>query len=132
MSYLLDTNIVVHFFRNKFSVAEKLFKIELRNCAISELTLAELYYGAEKSLDATQNQLLIESFLSEVEIIPIISSLKLYAKEKVRLRKKGIMIGEFDLLIGVTAIVNKLIMVTENTGEFSRIDNIKLENWIVR
>jgi len=42
------------------------------------------------------------------------------------------MISDFDLLIGCTAIVNELIMITENITEFERISEIKIENWIVR
>ena len=42
------------------------------------------------------------------------------------------MISDFDLLIGCTALANNLIMVTENTREFSRIKNIRIENWITR
>jgi len=48
------------------------------------------------------------------------------------LRKKGLMISDFDLLIGSTAIANDLIMITENTNEFERISNIELENWVKR
>jgi len=49
MKYLLDSNICIHFFRGKYGVYEKLVSVELENCAISEITLAELYFGAEKS-----------------------------------------------------------------------------------
>lgn len=42
------------------------------------------------------------------------------------------MISDFDLLIGTTAIANELIMVSENTKEFNRIEKIKLENWVER
>lgn len=42
------------------------------------------------------------------------------------------MISDFDLLIGCTALGNNLIMVTENTKEFERIDKINLENWVKR
>ena len=42
------------------------------------------------------------------------------------------MISNFDLFIGCTALVNDLIMVTDNVREFERIDNITIENWIKR
>lgn len=56
----------------------------------------------------------------------------LYAKEKSRLRKAGKMISDLDLFIGCTAVENELIMVTENTNEFERISDIKIENWVNR
>jgi len=56
----------------------------------------------------------------------------MYGKEKARLSTLGKNIGDFDLLIGSTAVENELIMVTENTSEFERIKNIKIQNWIKR
>jgi tRNA(fMet)-specific endonuclease VapC len=51
MIYLLDTNICVHFFRGKFNLLSKFEEVGIDNCAISEITLAELVFGAEKSQD---------------------------------------------------------------------------------
>jgi len=51
MKYLLDTNICVHYLRGQFKLADKIQEVDLRNCAISEITLAELAYGAENSSD---------------------------------------------------------------------------------
>lgn len=55
MKYLLDSNICIHFFRNKFDIYKKLEAVGLKNCAISEITLAELIVGAEKSKNPTKN-----------------------------------------------------------------------------
>lgn len=132
MKYLLDTNICIHFFRGKYKLIEKLENIGINNCAISEITLAELVFGAENSLNPQKNHDIIEQFSKQITILPIYDSLRTYGVEKVRLRKSGTMISDFDLLIGSTAIEKDLIMVTENTKEFERISNIKLENWIKR
>ena len=68
-----------------------------------------------------------------LSIIPIFGCIKRYAKEKVRLRKLGKPINdEFDLLIGVTSVENKLTLVTDNTRHFENISGIKLENWFKR
>lgn len=59
--------------------------------------------------------------------------MKRYAKEKVRLKRLGKpMHDEFDLLIGVTAVENELMLVTDNTKDFDRIKGIKMENWVKR
>jgi len=47
-----------------------------------------------------------------------------------RLRSIGKIIGDLDLFIGSTSIVNNMIMVTRNTREFERLDGIRIENWI--
>jgi len=132
MKYLLDTNICIHFFRGDFNLIDKIEKVGLENCAISEITLAELFFGAENSKYPKKNHQLIDAFSEQVAILPILDAVLLYAKQKVKLRKAGKMISDFDLLIGATAVVNNLIMVTENLNEFNRIQNIDLENWVER
>lgn len=132
MRYLLDTNICIHFLRGKYEVAEKFETVYSNNFAISEITLAELVYGAENSDKPTKNHHLIEQLLNFVTVIPIYDSIMFYGKEKAKLRKAGKMISDLDLFRGCTAVENKLIMVTENTNEFSRISDIKIENWMDR
>jgi tRNA(fMet)-specific endonuclease VapC len=132
MKYLLDTNICIHFFRGQFNLIEQFEKVGLSDCAISEITLAELVFGAENSANPLKNHKIIDQFIEHLKILPIYSSIRFYATEKVRLRKQGIMISDFDLLIGSTAAVNDLIMVTENLGEYQRISKLKIENWVVR
>lgn len=132
MKYLLDSNICIHYFRDKFDIDKKLQNIGLKNCAISEITLAELIVGAEKSNNPTKNHRIIEIFATQLTVLPIFGVIQFYAKEKVRLQKQGNMVSDFDLLIGATATQNNMIMVTENVKEFKRIKNIKIENWVLR
>ena len=130
--YLLDTNICIYLFKGKYNLDKQFKKVGLKNCCISEITLAELKYGAECSNKAAENMEMINDFAKELTVIPIYNSLDLYAKEKSKLRKAGNLIDDFDILIGVTAIANNLILVTENEKHFSRISKIKIENWIKR
>ncbi|WP_439473748.1 type II toxin-antitoxin system VapC family toxin [Algoriphagus formosus] len=132
MKYLLDTNICIHFLRGKYELIEKFEQLGTENVAISEITLAELVFGAENSKNPQKNLDLVEVFANQVVILPIFSAIYLYGKEKARLRSKGLMISDFDLLIGCTALEKDLIMVTENLKEFQRISSIKLENWVTR
>ena len=132
MEYLLDTNICIHFFRGKHDLIDKLNEIGIENGAISEITLAELVFGAENSTQPEKNHNLIEKFVRQITILQIFDSIAQYGKQKARLRKQGLMISDFDLLIGCTAIENNLIMVTENVKEFERIEGIKIDNWINR
>ncbi|SEG51681.1 type II toxin-antitoxin system VapC family toxin [Algoriphagus boritolerans] len=132
MKYLLDTNICIHFLRGKFGMMEKFQELGTENFAISEVTFAELVFGAENSTNPKKNLELIEVFTDQVLILPIFSAIYLYGKEKARLRSIGLMISDFDLLIGCTAVDKDLIMVTENQKEFERISGIQLENWVKR
>jgi len=127
--YLLDTNIVIFLFKGNAAVTEKIKKAQLSSCFISEITIAELKYGAAKSNRPEYHNSIIDSFIQDVGIIPIYDALDEYAKEKVRLEKDGNRIDDFDLLIGVTSVVNNLILVTNNISHLNRINNIKIEDW---
>lgn len=131
MRYLLDTNICIYLFRGKYGIHDRIDSVGINNCCISEITLAELVYGAENSSNPKKNHRLIKLLTEQVPTLSIFDSILEYAMQKVRLRKQGIIISDFDLLIGATAIANKLVVVTQNVREFERLDGIKLENWAI-
>jgi tRNA(fMet)-specific endonuclease VapC len=130
MEYLLDTNICIYYFKGQFGLNDKIKKIGFEKFAISEITLAELYYGAEKSQFVNRNNVIIENFANKIKILPIINGIKIYGREKARLKTKGTIISDLDLLIGATAISNNLTLITRNTKEFERFENLKIQNWI--
>ena len=133
MQYLLDTNICVFFLRGKLNLDEIIKEKGRENCYISEITVVELRFGAENSDNPTKSHKAVDNFINGLSIIPIFGCIKKYAKEKVRLRKIGTPLhDEFDLLIGVTAIENKLTLVTDNVKDFERLEKIKIENWYKR
>jgi tRNA(fMet)-specific endonuclease VapC len=127
--YLIDTNTCIYFIKGLYNLKSKFEQIDPDNCFISEITLAELKYGVENSEKREKNQKVLDNFLTGIKIVPIYHSLDLYAKEKARLRKAGTPIDDFDLLIGVTSVTHNLVIVTNNTKEFVRIDGITLEDW---
>ena len=133
MQYLLDTNTCVFYLRGKLNLDEIIRDKGIDNFYISEITIVELRFGAENSDNPSKSHKSVDAFLNGLSIIPIFGCIKRYAKEKVRLRKIGKpMNDEFDLLIGVTSVENKLTLVTDNTKHFENISGIKLENWFKR
>lgn len=129
--YLLDTNICIYYIKGLHDLKSKFEEVGPENCFISEITLAELKFGVAKSKAKKKNQKALENFLSGIQILPIFPALDIYAAEKARLQKSGKIIDDFDLLIGATAISFELTMVTNNTSHFSRLTDIKLEDWTV-
>ena len=127
--YLLDTNICIYYIKGKFGLKEKFRIVKKENLFISEITLAELKFGVQNSESPKKNQATLEDFLTGIQIIPIFNSLDLYAEEKARLRKTGQTLDDFDLLIGVSSVANKMVLVTNNESHFERIKNIEIENW---
>lgn len=127
--YLLDTNICAYFFNGKFNLTEKIDEVGFDNCCVSEITIAELKYGIAKSTHKEKNQKALDTFQAKIDILPIFPVLDIYANEKARLKTKGRMLDDFDLLIGTTAIFNKLTLVTKNVSDFDRLDGIIIEDW---
>lgn len=127
--YLLDTNICIYFIKGLYTLDKKIESVRPENCFISEITVTELKFGVENSKHPNENRIVLTDFLEGIKIIPIFNSLDHYAKEKVRLKKAGKTIDDFDLLIGSTAVTNNLTVVTNNRKHFDRIKDIKIENW---
>ncbi|MBQ2344629.1 MAG: type II toxin-antitoxin system VapC family toxin [Prevotella sp.] len=130
--YLLDTNICISLLKNKYGIRETIIRVRPENCFVSEITLAELYYGAAKSNRRQDRMMDVDFIRNHFEILPIYPALSLYGDVKAVLEEKGNRLDDFDLLIGTTAIVNKLVMVSDNVKHLERIPKIVLDNWVVR
>lgn len=109
---------------------EQLQRVGWDNCCISEMTIAELLYGAECSNEVEETKKEVISFCADIEVIPVGLALSEYAYQKAKLRKKGTLIDDLDLLIGSTAVATDCVLVTENVKHLNRIENIQIENWI--
>ena len=111
---------------------QRLNRIGFEHCFICDVVLAELRYGAYNSNFVEENLKMIDDFIEEVQVLPFANSIDVYAKEKVRLKKAGMPIEDFDLLIGCAAKATGLTMVTDNVKHFNRICGIEIENWVNR
>lgn len=127
--YLLDTNICIFLLKENNLILNRVEKEGLENCFISEISLAELKYGAENSQNPKKHHKQVDYLTTIFSVLPINSALDIYAFEKARLKTKGTSIDDFDLLIGATAIVNNLVMVTNNTSHLTRMQGIKIDDW---
>jgi tRNA(fMet)-specific endonuclease VapC len=126
--YILDTDVCIELIKHNERVLDKVEAAGANNCFVTEITVAELFYGAAKSGRPEQfND--VDFILQSFDLKPLLPSLRLYGENKVLLEDKGQMIGEFDLLIGSCAVHNNLIMVTSNLRHFDHIPNITLEDW---
>ncbi len=132
--YLLDTNICVHFLRGEHRLNEKFAVLGLAQCFVSEITIAELLFGAANSAlvwQARQQQQVAEfRELFAEQVLPIAPALEISADQKATLRRSGRPIDDFDILIGSMALAHGLTLVTRNTRHFVNISGLVLENWI--
>lgn len=96
--------------KGRFKLDGKFESVEPSSLYISEITLAELKYGVAKSTAPEKNSQTLKDFLSGVQVLPIFDSLDIFATEKARLKNDGLIVDDFDLLIGSSAIANDLIL----------------------
>ncbi len=128
--YLLDTNIVIFLLKSKHRIHEKIAFVGLDNCYISEITLAELKFGAEKSPFPDQAHTAVNMFAETINVLPLSGTLDIFAAEKVRLERAGTpMHDNFDVLLASTALYYGLTMVTNNVKHFTFFPNLHIEDW---
>ncbi|MCL1806288.1 MAG: type II toxin-antitoxin system VapC family toxin [Oscillospiraceae bacterium] len=129
--YFLDTNICVYFLNNKFhQIREKMRTILRNEIRVPAVVMAELYYGAAKSVKRDYNLIRYARFAALYEIIHFDhKTARVYGDIRAALETKGQIIGGNDLLIAASALANDAVLVTNNTGEFSRVDGLVTEDW---
>jgi tRNA(fMet)-specific endonuclease VapC len=131
MKYLLDTDTSVFFLRKEKTIVDRVKQVDNKDIAISIITLAELQYGASNSVKIQENMDRVEGFRKLFFNLALNNEIcKMFGEQKTNLRKSGNLIDDFDILIGSTAIVNDLILVTNNVKHFNRLSGITLENWL--
>lgn len=131
MTYLLDTNACIHLLRNSNAQVLKKYKFAgAASVALCSIVKAELYYGADKSLHKSANRAAIDLFCSPLVSLPFDDpAAESYGQIRAQLELRGTPIGPNDLMIAAIALANKLILVTHNTREFSRVANLQIEDW---
>jgi len=131
MKYLIDTNICIYIMNKRPEEIIKKFKeFEPGEIGISTITVSELHYGIAKSKHQRKNQLRLQEFLAPFEILDYDEDAAgAYGDIRFQLEKRGRPIGPLDLLIAAQAASRGLILVTNNDKEFSRIKELKVENW---
>jgi len=133
MKYLLDTNICIYLINEKpKKVLRKFEQYSVHEFAISSITHAELQYGVAKSKHKNTNQEALDEFLLLLTILPFHGKglVECYGEIRAFLESKGETIGPLDTLIAAHALSLNLTIISSNINEFSRIPNLKCENWV--
>jgi tRNA(fMet)-specific endonuclease VapC len=125
--YLIDSDILIYLSRGRTQIQQRMSDVGISNCFLSEISLAELYVGVYKGIGK-------ESFIAFLEknftVLPITPALKTFAQIKAQLEAKGASLDKMDLFIAATALTHGYTLVTHNTRHFSRIPELKLEDWL--
>lgn len=132
MKFLLDTNICIYIIKQKpLEVLHKFNAYQVGDIGISSITVAELEFGVQKSQYPAKNQQALTQFLLPLEIVNFDhAAATIYGDIRARLEKQGTPIGSLDTLIAAHALSLQVILLTNNIKEFSRVPNLKSENWV--
>ncbi|MDD3466236.1 MAG: type II toxin-antitoxin system VapC family toxin [Campylobacterales bacterium] len=129
---ILDTNICIYIQKNRPEhVREKFKQFSVGDLALSSITVSELYHGAYKSEYVEKNLLALEHFLRPFDIVDYdLKASVEYGKIRASLEKTGNVIGGLDMMIAAHARSLNATLVTNNTREFIRVKDLKVENWV--
>lgn len=131
MIYLLDTNACIVYLNFPVSgVRRRLEAISPEDVAVCSIVKAELFYGAIRSNNPARSLTIQQEFLNRFVSLPFddVAAL-IYGRIRAQLANLGTPIGPYDFQIASIALANDLTIVTHNTGEFSRVEGLRIEDW---
>jgi tRNA(fMet)-specific endonuclease VapC len=131
--YMLDTDISSYIMkRSHDAVLKRLQTVPIDIVCISVITKSSLLFGVEVSPRQQQDAAALAEYLRHVEVLDFPDEAALhYAQIRAALKARGKPIGANDLFIAAHARALNLTLVTNNTEEFGRVDDLKIEDWAV-
>ena len=131
MRFLLDTNILSDLVRHpRGRVADRIAEVGQQHVCTSIIVAAELRYGAARK-NSSRLTAQLEAVLGAIDVLALESPVDtVYGELRVRLERAGQPIGANDLLIAAHALALGHTVVTNNEREFSRIDDLRVGNWL--
>jgi len=130
--YLLDTDTVIYSLKAHPVVQENLRRHYHEPLKISVITLMELYYGAYKSKKTTSNLAKIKTLENSLEVVTLgKESVDIFGMLKANMESSGTPLDDFDLALASCALAHNLILVTNNSRHFDRIEGLKIQNWTI-
>jgi tRNA(fMet)-specific endonuclease VapC len=132
MRYLLDTNTCIYIIkRSPVHVYERFKRLAVGDVGVSAITYCELQFGVANSMQPEKNQLALTEFLGPLEVLDFPSAAAMvYGDIRAHLQRAGTPIGNYDLLLAAHALQQGLTLVTNNTKEFKRVPDLRVEDWI--
>jgi tRNA(fMet)-specific endonuclease VapC len=133
MTFMIDTDTCIYTVKKKpLSVLHRLESCRPGSVVMSVITFAELVNGAKKSRLVEENLRRLSALREFIDVLSFDTDAAMaYGEIRSDLEKRGMIIGANDLFIAAHALSLKLILVTNNQREFSRVHGLKIENWVV-
>ena len=132
MTYILDTDSLIYFLKGHDEIVYRIAHTPPEALHTTIINHTELLFGVFNSARKKQNLIKVEAFLNK---IPVLSFCKessyIFAEHKAALKSEGNIIADLDLMIASITLANKMTLVTNNTKHFTRIKDLKIENWTI-
>lgn len=130
MALLLDSNILIYFFKNAGAVRSHMAQRKDTEIKLCAPVLWELLTGAFKSQDPRSQMARLGALKSRFDVLPFdLAAAEQAAKARAHLERQGIPIGPVDTMIAGIALSQNLTVITRNTREFERVPGLQVENW---
>lgn len=129
MSYLLDTNTIIALMKGHEGLISRLKQHEPSDFAMSAIVYHELCYGVQNSQRIETNRQRLDALQFDV-ISFSKSDADASGHIRAALRKLGTPIGPYDVLIAGQAAARGLVLLTNNTREFERVEGLSVEDWL--
>jgi tRNA(fMet)-specific endonuclease VapC len=128
--YVLDTNMLIYYFRGQGQVAQNMAAVSPQDIAISTIVLFELQVGIAKSNAPAKRTQQLQQLLSRVNLVPFDRDAALAAATiRAQLEQQDTPIGPIDVLIAGVAVSRQATIITHNVGEFSRVAGLSIVDW---
>jgi tRNA(fMet)-specific endonuclease VapC len=130
MTHLLDTDACIGVLRQRPGMVQRLSQLAPTECAVSMVSVYELFCGLASALDPAKERQKVERFISAIIELPLDrAGAETAANIRAELERQGTPIGPYDFLIAGQAVAGGLTLVTNNVREFQRVSGLKLESW---
>ena len=128
--FILDTDTWIEFFRHRGGVDKHIAETPSDKIFASEVTIAELTYGALHSKDVERHlqepKMIEDTFI----VLPVVDWIRAYAEIRQSLVSKGLIVSDFDIIIGATARRYGLTVVTHNIKHFEKMPGVQCVDWV--
>ncbi|MEM1083000.1 MAG: type II toxin-antitoxin system VapC family toxin [Verrucomicrobiota bacterium] len=130
MKYLLDTNVCIRVMKGDPRVTARMRALRPDDCGVSMVSVYELFFGVERCRNPEREADKLLEFLKPLHLWPFDwdAALRTAAVRR-QLEASGNRIGPYDLQLAGQALALDVVMVTNNTREFRRVEGLKVEDW---
>ena len=126
MKYLIDTNKIIDYLKGTSQTVYLLQSFKKEGLCVSVISLGEILEGIEGQPNEGRRRAELAAFLSGTRVLEVDRKvIERFASARSRLRRKGQLIDNFDILIAATALEFNLVLITDDK-DFSKVSELRV------